>query len=435
MMHSETPVVSRKASFDTEAIRKDFPVLEQRVYTDKSGKGGFPLIYFDNAATSQKPRAVIDALTSYYSEINANIHRGVHFLSQKASQAFDDVRIKVQHFLHAASEREIIFTRGTTESINLVASSWGRRNITEGDEIIISAMEHHSNIVPWQMLCAEKKAVLKVIPMNDAGELLVDEFKKILSPKTKFVSIVHTSNSLGTINPVKEIIKLVRSYSLSRGEGRGEVPVLVDGAQAVAHTEVNVQDLDCDFFAFSGHKMLGPTGVGCLYGKLHLLEDMPPYQGGGEMIHSVSFEKTTFNEVPFKFEAGTPNIADVIALGAALDYLATLDRKFLASYETELLHDATEKLRKIPGLRLVGTAREKVSIVSFLLEGVNALDAGMYLDTLGIAVRTGHHCTEPVMNRLNIPGTIRASFMFYNTKEEIDQLAEGLVKAIRLLKL
>ncbi len=405
--------------------RNDFPILNQMAY-------GKPLIYFDNAATSQKPQVVIDSLVKYYAENNANIHRGVHYLSQKASQAFDDVRVKVQNLIGANSEREIIFTRGTTESINLVAATWGRKNISAGDEIIVSAMEHHSNIVPWQMLCEEKDAVLKVIPMNDAGELLIEDFKKLLSPKTKFVSIVHTSNSLGTINPIHDIIKIVRNYSSSTGAAF--LPVLIDGAQAIAHSEINVQEMDCDFFAFSGHKVFGPTGVGCLYGKLNLLEEMPPYQGGGEMIHSVSFKKTTYNEVPFKFEAGTPNIADVIALGTAIDYLNSLDRNSISVYENELLEYATEKLKSIPEIRLIGTAEEKTSVVSFIIEGVNALDAGMYLDTLGVAVRTGHHCTEPVMDFFKIPGTIRASFLFYNTKEEIDVMVEGVKKAIGLLR-
>jgi cysteine desulfurase/selenocysteine lyase len=417
-MNGESTLIKKESEFDVHTIRKDFPSLSQTAY-------GKPLIYFDNAATSQKPQVVIDKLVQYYSEYNANIHRGVHFLSQKASQAFDDVRVKVQKFINAKSEKEIIFTRGTTESINLVASSWGRKNITAGDEIIISAMEHHSNIVPWQMLCEEKKAVLKIIPMNDDGELLLEEFEKLLSSKTKFISLVHTSNSLGTINSVKEIIAKAHEKNIL---------VLIDGAQAVVHEGINVQDLDCDFFAFSGHKMFGPTGVGCLYGKLNLLEEMPPYQGGGEMIHSVSFEKTTYNEVPFKFEAGTPNIADVIALGSAIDFINSLDRKKTTSYENELLIYATEQLKKISGIKLIGTAKEKASIVSFIIEGVNTLDAGMYLDTLGIAVRTGHHCTEPLMKRLNITGTIRASFLFYNTKEEIDEMVEGIKKAIKLLK-
>lgn len=404
--------------FDVEASRKNFPILFQTAY-------GKPLIYFDNAATSQKPQVVIDALTKYYSEYNANIHRGVHFLSQKASQAFDDVRVKVQQLINAKSEREIIFTRGTTESINLVAATWGRKNISDGDEIIISAMEHHSNIVPWQMLCEEKNAVLKVIPMNDDGELLIEEFEKLLSPKTKFISLVHTSNSLGTINPVKKIIAKAHEKNIL---------VLIDGAQAIVHDEIDAQELDCDFIAFSGHKMLGPTGVGCLYGKLNLLEAMPPYQGGGEMIHSVSFERTTYNEVPFKFEAGTPNIADVIALGTAIDYLQSLDRNKIVAHEHELMMYASEKLKAIDGIKLIGTAKNKASVVSFVIEGVNALDAGMYLDTLGIAVRTGHHCTEPVMKRFKISGTIRASFLFYNTKQEIDMMIDGVKKAIKLLK-
>ena len=421
-------------AFDVAQARRDFPILNQLVHASAKS-AGHPLIYFDNAATSQKPQAVIDTLTRYYEETNANIHRGVHYLSQKASQAYDDVRIKVRDFVHAPSEREIIFTRGTTESINLVAATWGRKHIGLHDEIIVSAMEHHSNIVPWQMLCEEKGAKLLVIPMNDAGELLLDEFKKLLSPRTKLVSVVHTSNSLGTRNDIEKIIHIVRTYSHSlRGEQRtGDIAVVVDGAQAVAHSVVDVQEMDCDFFAFSGHKMLGPTGVGCLYGKLELLEDMPPYQGGGEMIHSVSFEKTTYNEVPFKFEAGTPNVADVIGLGTAIDYLMRLDRNAVQAYESDLVRTASEKLSAIQGVRLIGTAQHKAGVVSFVLDGINALDAGMYLDTMGIAVRTGHHCTEPVMQRLNIPGTLRASFMFYNTLEEIDALVEGVKKAIQFL--
>lgn len=426
-MNTSAEILKEKniQNFDVNLIRKDFPILSQKVYPSENGTGGKPLIYFDNAATSQKPKVVIDALTKYYSEYNANIHRGVHFLSQKASQAYDDVRVKVKEFIHAKSEKEIIFVRGTTEAINLVASSYGRKNIKEYDEIIISAMEHHSNIVPWQLLCEEKKAKLKIIPMNDEGELMYEEFSKRINEKTKFISVVHTSNSLGTINPVKKIIEKAHQHY---------IPVMIDGAQAAVHDEINVQDLDCDFLAFSGHKMFGPTGVGVLYGKLNLLEEMPPYQGGGEMIHSVSFEKTIYNEVPFKFEAGTPNVADVIALGAAIDYLKSLDRKKIAAYENELMIYASEQLQKIDEVKLIGTAKEKASIVSFIIEGVNALDAGMYLDTLGIAVRTGHHCTEPVMKRFNIPGTIRASFLFYNTKEEIDVMIEGVKKAIHLLR-
>jgi cysteine desulfurase/selenocysteine lyase len=404
-------------AFDADSARKDFPILSEKAH-------GKPLAYFDNAATSQKPQVVIDCLTEYYSKYNANIHRGVHFLSQKASQAFDDVRVAVKEFINAGSESEIVFTRGTTESINLVAATYGRKFIGAGDEIIISAMEHHSNIVPWQMLCEEKGAILRVIPMTDSGELLLDEYRKLISPKTKFVSVVHTSNSLGTINPVKEIIRIAHTQ---------KIPVLIDGAQAVAHEPVDVRDLDCDFFAFSGHKMFGPTGVGCLYGTKELLESMPPYQGGGEMIQSVSFEKTTYNEVPYKFEAGTPNIADVIGLGAAIRYISTLDRDAVAQHEYQLMTYASERLKALEHVRLIGTASRKSSVVSFVIDGVNALDAGMYLDTLGIAVRTGHHCTEPVMTRLGIPGTIRASFMFYNTFDEIDRLTEGVSKAIALL--
>lgn len=404
--------------FNPETVRKDFPILNEKVY-------GKPLVYFDNAATSQKPDVVIQKISEYYSSYNANIHRGVHFLSQRASQEFDDVRLKVQRFINASSEREVIFTRGTTESINLVASTYGRKFISSGDQVIISAMEHHSNIVPWQMLCEEKGAVLKVIPMTNEGELQMEEFEKLLSSKTKFISLVHTSNSLGTINPVKEIIRKAHSF---------KVPVLIDGAQATAHTLLDVQDLDCDFFAFSGHKMLGPTGAGCLYGKADLLEAMPPYQGGGEMISSVSFDKTTYNEIPFKFEAGTPNIADVIGMGAAIDYLNSIDRIAAEKYEHELMIYASDKLKAIEHVKLIGTSKNKASVVSFVIEGVNALDAGMFLDTLGIAVRTGHHCTQPVMDRLCIPGTIRASFMFYNTFDEIDRMAEGVKKAIALLR-
>lgn len=404
--------------FDINKIRNDFPILSEKAY-------GKPLVYFDNAATSQKPKVVIDALVDYYSSYNANIHRGVHFLSQKASAAFDAVREKVKTFINASSEREIIFVRGTTEAINLVASTYGRKNIGKGDEILISAMEHHSNIVPWQMLCEEKGAILKVIPMNEKGELMMDALPALLTDKTKFVSVVHISNSLGTINPVKEIIR--------QAHAKG-IPVLVDGAQSTAHEIIDVQDLDADFFTFSGHKILAPTGIGCLYGKLHLLEEMPPYHGGGEMIASVSFEKTTYNEVPYKFEAGTPNIADVIALGTAIDYWNQLDRVGAAKWELELLNYATILISEIPTVKLIGTAANKASVVSFVIEGVNAMDAGMFLDTKGIAVRTGHHCTEPVMQFFRIPGTLRASFMFYNTKEEIDALAENLTKAIALLQ-
>lgn len=405
--------------FDVAEIRRDFPILSEKVY-------GKPIIYFDNAATSQKPKQVINALVNYYLSYNANIHRGVHFLSQKASQAYDDVRKKVQEFICADSEEEIVFTRGTTESINLVASSWGRKNLNEGDEVIISAMEHHSNIVPWQMICEERKAVLKVIPMNDIGELILEDFIKLITAKTKMIAVVHTSNSLGTINPVEDIVAIARKGS--------NALILVDAAQAVVHEKINVQELGCDFLSFSSHKMLGPTGVGVLYGKKHLLEQMPPYQGGGDMIKSVSFSKTTYNDIPFKFEAGTPNVADVIAFGAAIDYLNTIDRNAALQHELRLAKYAEQKLLEIDGVKLIGTAKNKTSLVAFIIDSVNTLDAGMYLDTLGIAVRTGHHCTEPVMERLKIAGTIRASFLFYNTIEEVNVLVDGVKKAIKLLK-
>lgn len=404
--------------FSVDLIRKDFPVLGTKAY-------GKPLIYFDNGATSQKPQVVIDKLVDYYSNYNANVHRGVHYLSQKASMEYDDVRVIVQKFINAASEREIVFVRGTTEGINLVASTFGRQNIKAGDEIIVTAMEHHSNIVPWQMLCEEKGAFLKVIPMNDKGELLMEEYKKLLSEKTKLVSVVHTSNSLGTINPVKEIIKLAHEKN---------IPVLIDAAQGVVHAAIDVQDLDCEFLVFSGHKVFSPTGTGVLYGKAEFLEAMPPYQGGGEMISSVSFEKTTYSEIPFKFEAGTPNIADVIGMGAGLNYFNSLDLVGAHQHENALLKYAEEKLAAIEGVRLIGTAKEKASLISFVIDGLNALDVGMFLDTMGIAVRTGQHCTAPVMTQFCIPGTIRASFLFYNTFAEIDSLVEGVKKSIKLLK-
>ncbi len=417
-MKSEPHIVKKPSGFDVISIRKDFPILHQKIYAQK------PLIYFDNAASSQKPDQVINCISDYYRSYHANVHRGVHFLSQKASQAYDDARVKVRDFTGASSEKEIIFTRGTTESINLVAAAYGRKHIGAGDEIILSAMEHHSNIVPWQLLCEEKKAVLKIIPMNEEGELQADAFEKLISPKTKLVSIVWISNSLGTINPVKEIIETAH---------RHDVPVLLDGAQAVAHVPVDVQELDCDFFAFSGHKMLGPTGVGVLYGKIRHLEDMPPYMGGGEMISRVTFEKTTYQEPPFKFEAGTPHIEGVIALGAAVDYWNALDRAAAGRYENQLLEYATQQLAGIPQAKIIGRAQNKAGVLSFILEGINAMDAGMYLDTQGIAVRTGQHCTEPVMDRLGIPGTIRASFLFYNTLEEIDSMIENIKKAVQLL--
>ncbi len=398
--------------FDVARLREDFPILQQRVH-------GKPLVYLDNAATSQKPRVVIDALTKYYSSQNANIHRGVHALSELATYEYEKARGKVKLFLNAAETREIIFVRGTTEGINLVAQSYGRKFIKAGDEVIISAMEHHSNIVPWQLLCEQTGAVLRVIPMNDDGELLIDEYEKLLNKKTKFVSIVYLSNSLGTINPIKQIIKRAHEFG---------IPVLVDGAQSTPHLAVDVQELDCDFYAFSGHKVCGPTGIGVLYGKGHLLESMPPYQGGGDMISSVTFEKTTYNALPYKFEAGTPNIADTIALGVAIDYVHNLGLKAISSYEQDLLIYATEKLSAIEGVRIIGTAKKKSSVISFIMGNVHAHDVGTIVDREGIAIRTGHHCTQPVMQRFGIPATARASFAFYNTMEEIDALAGALLK-------
>ncbi|WOK09689.1 cysteine desulfurase [Imperialibacter roseus] len=397
-------------SLDIQSIRKQFPVLHQEV-------NGKPLIYFDNAATNQKPSSVIKALDYYYETDNANIHRGVHTLAERATADFEETRKKAAAFLNTKEVEEVIFTKGTTESINLVASTWGRKFIDKGDEIIISTLEHHSNIVPWQMLCEEKGAILRVIPINPKGEVIIDEFKKLLSAKTKLVSVVFASNALGTINPVAEIISLAHQH--------GAV-VLLDGAQASAHLDVDVQKLDVDFFALSAHKMYGPTGVGILYGKRSLLEAMPPYQGGGEMISEVTFEKTTYNAIPYKFEAGTPNIADVVAFGAAIDFVNEHGKDRIAAHEEELLHYATAKLESIPGVSIVGQAADKVSVVSFLVNGYHPLDVGMYLDARGIAVRTGHHCTQPLMKHLGIEGTVRASFSVYNTKEEIDRLAEAV---------
>jgi cysteine desulfurase/selenocysteine lyase len=393
-------------------IREDFPIFAQRVH-------GKPLVYLDNAATSQKPQAVIDSLARYYSSQNANIHRGVHTLSELATYEYEKARGKIKLFLNASDSREIIFVRGATEGINLVAQSYGRKFIKAGDEIIISAMEHHSNIVPWQMLCEQVGAVLRVIPMNDDGELLMDEYDKLLSSKTKFVSVVYLSNSLGTINPVKEIIK--------RAHKRG-IPVLIDGAQSTSHLSVDVQDLDCDFYVFSGHKVFGPTGIGVLYGKTALLDAMPPYQGGGDMISSVTFEKTTYNALPYKFEAGTPNIAGAIALGVAIDYVRAIGLDAIAAYERELVNYATERLSAIDGIRIIGTAKEKSSVVSFVMKNIHAHDIGTIVDQEGIAIRTGHHCTQPVMKRFGIPATARASFAFYNTTQEIDALVKALAK-------
>ena len=400
-------------SFNVEHIRKDFPNLNALVH-------GKPLIYLDNAATTFKPASVIEAVDNYYRNGSSNVHRGVHYLSERATAQFEETRRKVKNFINARQTTEIIFTRGATDAINVVTQSYGRTFLKSGDEILISHMEHHSNIVPWQMLCEEKKCVLKVIPINDEGELIWEEFEKLLTPKTKFVSIVYVSNSLGTINPVKKIIQAAH---------RLKVPVLVDGAQAVNHLKVDVQDLDCDFLVFSAHKLFGPTGVGVLYGKAELLNKMPPAQGGGDMIASVTFEKTTYNVLPHKFEAGTPPIAGVIGLGAAIDYVEKIGLQNIFAYEKELLEYGTKALRVIPDLRMIGTAKEKAAVLSFVLPNIHPHDLGTLVDEDGIAIRTGHHCTMPVMQRFKVPATARASLAFYNTKTEIDKLVEAIQRA------
>jgi cysteine desulfurase/selenocysteine lyase len=405
-------VAERPAVIDIEKVRADFPILASRVH-------GHDLVYLDNAATSQKPQAVIDAIVRYYQSANANIHRGVHYLSQLATEEFEAGRQTMQQFVNAAHASEIVFTRGTTEAINLVAQSYGRRHVGAGDEVLITAMEHHSDIVPWQMLCEEKGAKLAVAPINDRGELILEEFEKLLGPKTKLVAIAHVSNALGTINPVKKIVALAHAQG---------IPVVVDGAQAVPHLAVDVQDLDVDFYAFSGHKMYGPTGIGALYAKAALLEAMPPYQGGGDMISSVTFEKTTYNKVPHKFEAGTPDMAGVAGLKAAIEYMNGIGVDKIAAHEHDLLEYATEAVRALPGIRIIGTAAEKASVLSFTVEDVHPHDIGTILDQEGIAVRTGHHCAQPVMERYKIPATVRASFAVYNTRAEVDELVRGLRK-------
>lgn len=402
---------------NVEKIRSDFPILNQKIY-------GKDLIYLDNAATTQKPRVVIDSIAKYYSELNSNVHRGVHFLSDKATTAYENSRNKIANFINAKQANEIIFLRGTTEAINLVANGYGNKYISEGDEIIVSYLEHHSNIVPWQMLCERKGAVLKVIPVNEDGELILDEYKKLLSEKTKIVAVGHTSNSLGTKNPVKEISELAHKVN---------AVVLIDGAQAVQHSKVDVREIDADFFAFSGHKVYGPTGIGVLYGKEDLLNAMEPYQGGGDMIKNVSFEGTTYNELPYKFEAGTPDICGAIVLGDAIEYVSQIGLENISDYENELLKYGTEKLIEIDGFKLIGNAKNKTSVISFLLEGIHPYDVGTILDKQGIAVRTGLHCTEPLMKRFGIPGTVRASFAMYNTKSEIDALINGVIKAKKML--
>ena len=405
-------------NLDVRAIREDFPILKRRIH-------GKPLVYLDNAATTHKPQAVIESTRKFYAQDNSNVHRGVHWLSQRATEAYEDARLKAKNFLNAGDSREIIFVRGVTEAINLVASAYGRMHVDKGDEVLISAMEHHSNIVPWQILCQEKGAILKVIPMNDAGELLLKKFEELLSPWTRLVSLVHVSNALGTVNPVEDVIQMSHKRN---------IPVFIDGAQAAPHMEIDVGSLDCDFYAFSGHKIYGPTGIGVLYGKAKFLELMPPYQSGGDMIRSVSFEETTYNALPYKFEAGTPNIAGGIGLGAAIDYVRGLGRKRIAAYESELVAYAVDQISKIDGIQLIGVAKHRAGVVSFVIDGVHAHDAGTILDQGGIAVRTGHHCAQPIMDRFGVPATVRASFSFYNTKAEVDALVEGLNKVVEVFQ-
>ena len=411
------PVTTIKKGLNIDAIRSQFPILNREVK-------GKPLVYFDNAATSQKPQCVIDALVNYYTHYNANVHRGIHTLAEEATLAMEKSRDAAQEFINSESREQIIFTKGTTEGINLVAETWGRQNIGAGDEIIVSNIEHHSNIVPWQILIEEKGATLKVIPVNEKGELVIDEYRKLLNPRTRLVAVNHASNALGTINPVKEIIDAAH---------KAGALVLIDGAQSTVHLDIDVQGMDCDFFAFSSHKMYGPTGVGVLYGKKELLEAMPPFQGGGEMIKEVTFEKTTYNDLPYKYEAGTPNIADIIAFKAAIDFVNGIGKRNIKQYEDELLQYGTGQLKEIPGVRIVGEAKEKVSVISFIVDKLHPQDLGILLDNYGIAVRTGHHCAQPLMDCYRIPGTVRASFAVYNTKEEIDELVVGLKKAIKML--
>jgi cysteine desulfurase/selenocysteine lyase len=412
MMADET-----KKAFNVRAIREQFPALSQKIYNKN-------LIYFDNGATSQKPAMVLDAINQYYSKDNANIHRGVHFMSQHATTEYETARKTIQHYIHAKSSDEIIFTKGTTDGINLIASSYGEL-LTEGDEILITAMEHHSNIVPWQMLCQRKKLTLKVAPINLKGELITEEFDRLLTDKTKLVSVTHISNTLGTINPIAEIVKKAHAVGAK---------VVVDGAQSIQHMAIDVQALDCDFFVFSGHKVFGPTGIGVLYGKEALLEKMPPYQGGGDMIAKVTFERTTYNELPFKFEAGTPHIAGGICLGKAFEFLNGLDLQAIQTYEKEITEYAQDLLDTFEDLSIIGEAKNKTSVVSFSIKGIHPFDIGTLLDKQGIAVRTGHHCTQPLMDFFKIPGTIRASFAFYNTKEEIDTFIEAVDRSMNLLK-
>ena len=411
------PAGRRTAAFEVDRIRSDFPILSETVH-------GKPLIYLDNAATAHKPRAVIEAISAFYSTSNSNVHRGLHELSERATTAYEGSRNIVRRFLNAADDREIVFVRGTTEAINLVAQSYGRGHVGEGDEVLITTMEHHSNIVPWQMLCEEQGARLRVAPITDDGDIDMEAFEKLLGPRTRFVSLVHVSNSLGTINPVRRIIELAH---------RQGCPVLLDGAQAAPHLKIDVQELGCDFFTLSGHKLFAPTGIGVLYGRAELLEKMPPYQGGGDMIRSVTFEKTLYNRIPFKFEAGTPNIAGALGLGAAIAYLESIDYAARKEYEQGLLAYATDAIGAIPRARIIGTAREKASVISFVLEGIHPHDIGSILDHEGVAIRAGHHCTQPLMERYGVPATARASMAFYNTREEIDALVKGIDRVFKVL--
>jgi cysteine desulfurase / selenocysteine lyase len=397
-------------AYDVEAVRRDFPILGQTVH-------GKPLVYLDNAATTQKPRAVIDAESTLYREYYSNVHRGVHQLSIRSTDAYEAARVGAQRLLNASEGREIVFVRGTTEAVNLVAQSYGRTRLRAGDEVLISTLEHHSNIVPWQIVCEQTGATLRVAPIDDAGDVVLEEMEKLLGPKTRLVAVAHVSNALGTVNPVKRIVEMAHAWN---------APVLIDGAQAVSRLPVDVRDLDCDFYAFSGHKVYGPSGIGVLYGKAEFLDAMPPYQGGGDMILSVRFEKTTYNSLPYKFEAGTPNIAGAVGLGAALQYVASLGLDAIAAHEAELLDYATRALEAVPGLRLVGTAREKAGVLSFVLDGVHPHDVGTILDYEGIAIRTGHHCAQPVMERYGLPATARASLGCYNTRAEVDALVRGI---------
>ena len=417
-MEREVFAVPADTAFDVVRWRAEFPILREHVH-------GHPLVYLDNAATTQKPQSVIDTLVDYYARDNANVHRGVHTLSQQATDAYEAARGKVQRFLNAAALEEIVFTRGTTDAINLVAQSFARPMLEAGDEIVISAMEHHSNIVPWQLVCGQTGARLLVVPINDAGELDLDAYERLLGPRTRLVAMTHVSNALGSIVPIERVIALAHARA---------IPVLVDGAQAIAHVGADVRALDCDFYAFSGHKIFGPTGIGALYGKAALLDAMPPYQGGGDMIRSVTFEKTEYNDLPYKFEAGTPNIAGAIGMGAALDYVSAIGIGAIAEHECDLLTYATTQMSPIRGLRIIGTAKDKAAIVSFILDGVHAHDVGTILDNQGVAIRAGHHCAMPVMDRFGVAGTARASFALYNTREEVDALVAGIHRVQRMFR-